>query len=165
MAAAAETSATRGRRVSWRKINTWLGHVVFGLPALLAVPALVATTARFGWLETLTAAVPAAAWACIPLLLWIFYLRRRRGRRLAWALLLVIAVVVLALSPIFFWAAPAVLVLILEAARGVLTGVRDPATSRKRFSVPSLLQRLRRRPRPTKDLVVRKPSALDGPAR
>ncbi len=163
MAAAVETSATPGRRVAWKKINTWLGHVVFGLPALLTVPALVATTARFGWWETLTAAVPAAAWACIPLLLWIFYLRRRRGRRLAWALLLVVAVVVLVLSPVFFWAAPATLVLLLEAARGVSTGT--PAIS-KRFSWSSLLQRLRRRPRPTKDLVVRKPSArLDGPAR
>lgn len=166
MLATADTSAAQARRVSWKKINTWLGHIVFGLPALLAVAALGMTAAQFGWWETLTVAVPAAAWAYMPLLLWTVYARGRRGRRVAWGLLLVIAVVVLALSPLFFWAAPATLVLLLEAARGLSTGVRARTTSRRKVSWTSPLQRLRRRPRPGQDLVVPRPSGhLDGPAR
>lgn len=145
------------RTVTWKKINTWLGHVVFGLPALLAIPALIATAARFGWWETLTVALPAAAWACTPLLLWIIYMRRRRGRRLAWVLLLIIAVVVLAVSPIYFWAAPATIVLLLEAARAG-TGT----------TLPWSRLRKHRRPRPTKDIAVHEhldPAQQDGPAR
>lgn len=117
-------------RPAWRIVNTWSGHVVFGLPAVLAVPALVSTVTRFGWGHTLTTGLPAAAWACIPLLLWILYLRNAR-RRTVWVLLLAIATVVLLLSPIYFWAAPAMVVLLMEAARGLATrGLRSQAPSR-----------------------------------
>lgn len=142
-----EKTTARSTRSGWEKTNTWLGHVVFGVPAVLAIPALITTAARFGWWQTLTTALPAAAWAGVPLLLWVVYLRRRgRGRRAAWSLLLGVAVVVLLLSPISFWAGPATAVLLLEASRGLVARRRGDRPRTRRW------RRLRSRSPGTKDI-------------
>ncbi len=111
------------RRSAWKTGNTWAGYVLFGLPAALAVPALATTLAHFGVWKTLSAAVPAALWACTPLFLWHRYTRRppqRRLARLLWSVLAVVAVVMLLASPLWFWAGPSLLVLTSEALRLLL---------------------------------------------
>lgn len=143
---------------TWKRVNTWLGHIVFGLPALLAVPALLATAARFGWWDTLTTGVPAAAWACIPLLLWAVYVREGRARRTVWVLLLAIASGVLLLSPIHFWAGPAVVVLLLEATRRL-----TPSRRQRRSPSRWLARRPGRRDDPGTDLAPRTPDTITAP--
>lgn len=104
----------------WKKANRWAGHLVFGLPAVLAVPALMATLARFGVWQTATAALPAALWACVPLLLWVRYTRRapRTGAgAAAWMTVAVIGLSMLLLSPIWFWSGPCLFVVASEILR------------------------------------------------
>ncbi len=103
----------------WRSVNAWAGYVALGLPAVVAVPALIATLARFGPWDTLSA-LPAVLWACTPGLLWLRYTRRgptRRRGRITWSLLGVLAVAMLLVSPIWFWSGPVLCVLASEALR------------------------------------------------
>ena len=110
-------TAPRGR---WHNVNVVAGYLVFGLPALSAVPALLATFAKFGVLPSLANAVPAALAACLPLLLWIRYTRRRPGTyagKITWFLIGALALLAFAVSPLFFWTGPAALVLVSEILR------------------------------------------------
>ena len=130
----------------WKTVNTWGGYLVFGLPAALAIPALISTLKQFGPLDTLTSAVPAALGACVPVLLWIRYNRkppRTRTGKLTWALLAVIATATLVFSPLFFWAGPALLVLASEALRALLS-----ARTEHSLLGPSQVNQQTRAPRP-----------------
>lgn len=107
-------------RSSWETVNAWGGYLVFGLPAVLAVPALIATFARFGLWDTVHSAVPIAVGVCIPLLLWLRYTHRRprtRTGRCAWVLLAAAVTTTLVLSPLFFWVGPVLAVLVSETLR------------------------------------------------
>lgn len=120
----------------WKSLNVWVGHLVLGLPAVLAVPALIATLAQFGFPDTLTAGGPAVAVACAPEALWMRYTRHRpsTGRgRVAWTLGWLLAVTMLLLSPIWFWSGPLLFVLASEAVRVAVTGTlaRVPGTPRR----------------------------------
>lgn len=108
----------------WKTRTAWAGYLMFGLPAILAMPALISTLVRFGLPDTLTAGVPAALWACTPALLWLRYTRRRPSTRsggIAWALLCLAAVLMILFSPIWFWSGPVLFVLLSEAARVSIT--------------------------------------------
>lgn len=107
----------RGR---WQQVNVWAGYVVLGFPAVVAVPAMVATVARFGLLDSILSAGPAVLAACLPLALWALYTRRRPGTytgKLTWFVVGVVGIGALAFSPLFFWAGPATLVLLSEILR------------------------------------------------
>jgi hypothetical protein len=104
----------------WRWGNQLLSGVVFGLPAVSAVPALVICAQRFGLRVTLTQALPSAVWASIPLLLWVVWsLRPARSRpaRVVLVVSWVAGVATVVVSPLFFWAGPVILVLACDAAR------------------------------------------------
>lgn len=104
----------------WTTLNCWAGYAIFGLPAVLAVPALIATFAQFGVRDTLVSGVPAALWVCTPALLWLRYARRRPTRRrgrIAWAMLGLLTITMILISPIWFWSGPLLLVLSSEAVR------------------------------------------------
>jgi hypothetical protein len=73
------TATPRPPRGRWQQANVWAGYLIFGFPAVAAVPALIATIARFGLLDSILNAGPAALAACLPLALWIRYTRRRPG--------------------------------------------------------------------------------------
>ena len=108
---------SRGR---WRQGNVWAGYLVFGFPAVVAIPALASTIARFGLLDSLLNAGPAALTACLPLLLWARYTRRCPGTytgKVTWFIVGLVALAALAFSPLFFWAGPATLVLLSEILR------------------------------------------------
>lgn len=114
------THPTPHSRRSWRQATVWAGYVVFGFPAVAAVPAMVATVATFGLLDSLLSAGPVAAAACLPLILWIRYTRRRPVTftgKMTWFVVAVVALGALAFSPLFFWAGPAALVLLSEMLR------------------------------------------------
>jgi len=124
--------APRGR---WHQFNVWAGYLVFGFPAVAAVPALIASIARFGFFDSILSAGPAAAAACIPLALWIRYTRRRPGTytgKVTWFVTGVVAIGALAFSPLFFWAGPASLVLLSEVLRLIAGPTLAAATSRLR---------------------------------
>lgn len=132
------TTPVPAPRSRWRQINVYAGLVVFGLPALVAIPALIATFVRFGVLESLGSAGPAAAITVLPLVLWVRYTRRRPGTytgKVTWAVVGAFAVGSLAFSPLFFWAGPAVVVLLSEclrlAAGPSLTSARDSLRARR----------------------------------
>lgn len=117
----------------WKQTNTVAGYIVFGLPALLAVPALVSTIARFGLWTTLTSAALPVLVVTAPLLLWIRYTRRRplwRLARLGWTGVAVLILLNIAASPIRFWTGPVLAVLLSEIVR-VHLGHRDRSTTRK----------------------------------
>jgi len=112
----------RGRR-TMTAVITWIGYVVFGLPAALAVPAMASTVTRFGAWPAATQALPAAATAVIPLMLWVRYTRHRpttRRGKLAWLVVAAAAIAAVALSPLFFWSGPVLLVLCAELLRLLL---------------------------------------------
>lgn len=113
----------RGRVMRlWKIANVVLGYLVFGLPALLAIPALIATAAEFGLWPTITHAGPPALLASLPLLVWVWYTRRppsTRSRRLAWIVLATLATATLLATPLFFWTAPAFAVLTSELLRAL----------------------------------------------
>ena len=105
---------------TWRVINLIVGHLLFGIPALLSLPALVATVARFGLLSTLTTALLPAAVVVTPWLLWLRYTRRRpTGRRgaLAWLTLAAVVTAVILFSPLWFWTLPVLTLLLSESIR------------------------------------------------
>lgn len=113
-------TTTRASKTRWKTANTWAGRLVFGFPAAMTVPALLSTFVRFGLWETLAAAVPLTVVAWLPLLLWHRYTRHRpssRSTKIAWALVAMVALAGLALSPLFFWAGPALIVLFSEVLR------------------------------------------------
>lgn len=110
----------RGR---WQQINTWCGYLIFGFPAVAAIPAMIATVAHFGLLDSILSAGPGAVAACVPLVLWGRYTRRRPGTytgKLTWSVIAIIALGALTFSPLFFWAGPATLVLLSEVLRLVV---------------------------------------------
>lgn len=114
----------------------WAGITVFGIPAALAVPALMSTLAHYGVWDTLThASLPVLA-ACLPLILWVRYTRHRPTRRagmIAWTLTATILLASIALTPLWFWAVPSTGVLTAEAIR-ILT---DTIQSRRRHPQPA----------------------------
>ena len=114
------TVTPRPPRGRWQQANVWAGYLIFGFPAVAAVPALIATIARFGLLDSILNAGPAALAACLPLALWIRYTHRRPGTytgKFTWFVIAVIGIGALAFSPLFFWAGPATLVLLSEILR------------------------------------------------
>jgi len=64
------TATPRPPRGRWQQANVWAGYLIFGFPA---VPALFATIARFGLLDSILPAGPALSSATT---------RLRAGRRL-----------------------------------------------------------------------------------
>lgn len=120
----------RGRVLRlWKIVNVVAGYVVFGLPALLAIPALIATAAKFGLWPTITQAGPPALLASLPLLVWVWYTRRppsTRSRRFAWIVLATLATATLLATPLVFWTAPAFAVLTSELLRALAP---QPASS------------------------------------
>ena len=89
----------RGR---WQQVNVWAGHLIFGFPAVAAIPALVATVARFGLLDSILSAGPAALTACLPVALWARYTSRRPGTytgKVTWFVVAVVGLGTLAFSP------------------------------------------------------------------
>lgn len=116
---------------AWRVTNLVLGHALFGIPAAAALPALAATTVRFGPVATLTSALLPAMVVAVPWLLWLRYTRRRpttRRAKLTWlAVALLVAGVTLA-SPIWFWTVPVLALLAGEATRCLLDRP-DPSTA------------------------------------
>lgn len=118
------TRDARSTRTVWETINTRCGYLVFGLPAVLAVPALIATLARFGLWDILRSAVPVALCLCVPLLLWLRYTHHRprsRSGKCAWALVAAAATTTLVISPLFFWVGPVLAVLGSELLRVLLS--------------------------------------------
>lgn len=116
----------------WKQINTIAGYVAFGLPTLFAIPAMAATIARFGLWDTLTSAVLPVLGVSAPLLLWIRYTRHRpvwKIARLTWAGIALLALLMLASTPIWFWTAPVLAVLLSELLRA-LAGSRQHPSSR-----------------------------------
>lgn len=138
------TATPRPPRGRWQQTNVWAGYLVFGFPAVAAVPALIATIARFGLLDSILNAGPAALSACLPLALWIRYTHRRPGTytgKFTWFVVAVIGIGALAFSPLFFWAGPATLVLLSEILR-LLTGpALSSATHRLRAGRRALTTR------------------------
>lgn len=127
----------------WKRVNTAAGYLVFGLPALVAVPALFATVRRFGLWDTVAAATLPLLWVVAPLALWARYIRRRPSSGagwLAWLSCAVVVLLMLAVSPIWFWSGPAMTVLLSEIARARLAG-RRPRMAR----IPTLVGQLRTR--------------------
>ena len=121
----------------WKQINTLAGYVVFGLPSLLALPAMVATIARFGLWDTLTSAALPLVAVATPLLLWIRYTRHRpvwRLARVTWAGIAGGALLLLASTPIWFWTGPVLALIASELLRALasLRGTR-PALSTRPF--------------------------------
>lgn len=111
----------------WMHVNTAAGYVVFGVPTLLAIPAVAATIARFGIWHTLTSAVVPVAMVIAPLLLWTRYTRHRPAKRTAWLTwsgVAILVFLVLASSPLWFWTGPVLVVLLSELARAILVNVR-----------------------------------------
>lgn len=107
----------------WMRANTAAGYLVFGLPVLLAIPALGATITRFGVWTTLTSAALPVLVVTAPLLLWNRYTRHRPARkvaRLTWAAIAALTFVLLASSPLWFWTGPVLAVLLSELARALL---------------------------------------------
>lgn len=122
-------SKATAARSRWQRINTWAGGLVFGVPVAAMVPALVATALEFGLFTLLVTGGLAAAVACAPLLLWVRYCRRppsSRTGKVAWVVVAAMGIVTLLFSPLFFWAGPALLVLLAEVSR-VLTHRRFTA--------------------------------------
>lgn len=120
----------RGR---WQQVNVWAGYLIFGFPAVAAIPALIATNARFGLLDSILRAGPAALAAGLPLALWSRYTRRRPGTytgKFTWFIVGVVGIGALAFSPLFFWAGPATLVLLSEILR-LLTGPALASTANR----------------------------------
>jgi hypothetical protein len=114
----------------WQTANRWVGLVMFGVPALMSVPAVVATAARFGvWATVSAAAVPVVV-ICLPLGTWIWYLRRpprSRRARTGWGVAASVAVTLLGVTPIRWWTAPVLLVLLSETFR-LLAATRRRST-------------------------------------
>ena len=122
----------------WRQLNTIGGYVVFGLPSLLAIPALMATIARFGLWATLTSAALPVIAVAIPLLLWARYTRHRpvwKIARVTWAALALVSLTLIAASPIWFWSAPVLAVLLSEVLRA---GVASLSPGRDRRGAPRM---------------------------
>lgn len=114
----------------------WAGITVFGIPAALAVPALMSTLAHYGVWDTLTHASLPVLVACLPLTLWVRYTRHRPTRRAAmaaWTFTATILLASIALTPLWFWAVPSMAVLTAEAIR-ILT---DTIQSRRRHPQPA----------------------------
>lgn len=108
----------------WWKANCWAGYAVFGIPAALAVPAVITTASRFGPIDTLTSATLPVLWILSPLALWVRYTRRRpRTRRgaAAWIAVALLSLGLLLTSPIWFWSGLTLLVLASEALRAVVS--------------------------------------------
>lgn len=108
--------------MTWKTLNAWAGHVTFGLPAALALPALASTITRFGPREALTTAAPLALLVWVPFLAWIHHTRRQPTRRHAThtvvlVMFATVTTVTYLLTPLFFWAVPVVAVLMSEGTR------------------------------------------------
>ena len=107
-------------RSTWRRLNTWGGYLLLGVPAAAAIPALAATVARFGlWSTVAGAALPALA-TVGPLAAWITYTHRRpttARAALAWIAAAIALLTLLWFSPLFFGVGPALALLISEVAR------------------------------------------------
>jgi len=107
--------------MTWKTLNAWAGHVTFGLPAALALPALASTITRFGPQEALTTAAPLALLVWVPFLAWIHHTRRHPTHHPT--VLVVFATVTTAtylLTPLFSWAVPVFVVLMSEGTRMVV---------------------------------------------
>lgn len=116
-------SARRLRWVSWRSGNAVAGLLIFGLLAAASVPAWVGTAARYGVGSAVTATGPVVLSMWLPVLVWIGYLRGLR-----WCAAGVAVVVgVVAVSPLWFWVGPTVLVVCSELARVAVARARRGA--------------------------------------
>ena len=107
----------------FRVVITWTGLIIFGIPALLAIPALIATVDQFGLWQTLTQALPLAALAYVPLLLWVRYIRHRPSSKwgvAAWSLVVALVLALLLVSSLWFWAGPILFLLTLEVTNNLL---------------------------------------------
>lgn len=116
---------------TWRVTNVVLGHVLFGIPAAAALPALGATTIRFGPVATLTSALLPALVVAAPWLLWFRYTRRRptsRRAKLTWLAVAALVSGVTLASPIWFWTVPVLTLLASETTR-VLLARPTPSTA------------------------------------
>ncbi|MGH9025574.1 MAG: hypothetical protein ACRDWD_05560 [Acidimicrobiia bacterium] len=128
----AHAVTNRSARPRTQYVLAWAGYLVFGLPAVLAVWALVQAVGRFGVGQTLIGAGPSMLWMELPLIAWIVYtVRRPQSRRPALLSIAGLALITatLLLTPMFFWTGPAFLVLLIELARVLI-----PA--RRRASAP-----------------------------
>ncbi|WP_193315418.1 hypothetical protein [Nostocoides sp. F2B08] len=128
----------------WQQGNVWAGYLVFGFPAVAAIPALASTISRFGLRDSLLNAGPAALTACLPLLLWARYTRRRPGTytgKVTWFVVGLAGLAALAFSPLFFWAGPAMLVLLSEILRLITAPALAFASNRVRAGRRALSSR------------------------
>lgn len=117
---------------TWRAFNLITGHVVFGLPALTSLPALAATIARFGLLNTLTTALLPALVVIAPWLLWLRYTRHRPTTRRAisaWLTLALLVAFVIAVSPLWFWNIPVMGLMLSETLRLLADRHQAPSDS------------------------------------
>jgi hypothetical protein len=115
----------------WRTANRWAGLVVFGFPAVMSVPAVVATVARFGVWPALSAAALPVVVVCLPLWVWVGYFRRpprSRRSRVAWGGVAAATLGLLATTPVWWWVAPVLLVVVSEAIR-LAVAARWPFTA------------------------------------
>ena len=113
----------------------WAGYLVYGIPAVLAVPAFVLTVSRFGAWPAVTDALPSALTVMTPLLAWSVYtVRRRRHLALSWLLVTAAACTLLLITPLFFWAGPALSVVTLEIVRLLATRRRRRDVAQRSWS-------------------------------
>lgn len=99
--------------------TAWAGYLVFGIPAVLGVPALLETFDRFGARGALAAA-PAATCAIAPALLWLRYTRHRPTSVVAgtaWGAAAVMVAAIYLVTPLWFWSGLVACVLVSEVAR------------------------------------------------
>ncbi len=123
----AHVATKQPARPRTQHVVAWAGYLVFGLPAVLAVWALVQAVDRFGVGQTLIGAGPSMLWMELPLIAWIVYtVRRPQVRRTALLSIAGLGLITatLLLTPMFFWTGPAFLLLLVELARVLLPGRR-----------------------------------------
>lgn len=106
--------------MTWKTLNAWAGHVTFGLPAALTVPALASTITRFGPQEALTTAAPLALLVWVPFVAWIHHTRRHPTHTVFVVVFATVTTVTYLLTPLFYWAVPVVAVLVSEGTRMVV---------------------------------------------
>lgn len=112
--------------MTWKTLNAWAGHVTFGLPAVLAVPALASTITRFGPQEALTTAAPLALLVWVPFLAWLHHTRRHPTHTVVLVMFATVTAVTYLATPLFFWAVPVAAVLMSEGTRMVVARHRHP---------------------------------------
>ena len=106
--------------MTWKTVNAWAGHVTFGLPAALAVPALASTITRFGPQEALTTAAPLALLVWVPFAAWIHHTRRHPTHPVVLVVFATVTTATYLLTPLFLWAVPVIAVLTSEGTRMVV---------------------------------------------